>query len=575
MRRVTWDLSPYAGKTGYLEIIDDASGGWGHINVDDFRFSAFSSPPVPNYPQPEAVIAPESLRVRQGEVARFTSRSTHAPDTSISEAWSGPLGEGTGHAFLVNTKSLKPGRYKIMLQIVELRRQITNALAAFPQRRSATASAELIVEPAPVQSVDVPNLIGQQKQYALEILEEAGLRVGRMEERVSDRKAGIVVDQMPEPGGVSKLGSAMDLVIAKAQTHPEPTAVITPKTLRVRQGEVARFESRSDYETGDRSSEVWNGPSGAGKGHSFRFDTKGLKPGEYKVSLTVTDAHRQSDTASAVLIVEPAPTVFRLELFAEPAAAGVNESVTFRAVVAPEHATAQYRFDFGDGRTSGWQERGEAVHRYRAAGTYTPVVEMRIGETRLVEKRSVEIRPVTSVLHLAASPSVVKPGEPVTVHAQLDPPGEAVRYRFDFGDGSAVTEGNIPEAVHTYGSAGTYRVEVHADSGRRKITEQLSVTVREPAVPPWVAYGTAGFLGLLVALRIYRRLKPRVKEEPSPPSEKVSVTVHSEQGTAAYRIDKNPCSGGIEVRLRRIADAGRQRVDFNNNPEGEKRSEDA
>lgn len=39
MRRVTWDLTPYAGAVGVIRIVDEASGGWGHINVDDFRFS--------------------------------------------------------------------------------------------------------------------------------------------------------------------------------------------------------------------------------------------------------------------------------------------------------------------------------------------------------------------------------------------------------------------------------------------------------------------------------------------------------------------------------------------------------
>ena len=39
MRRVTWDLTPYAGGVGVIRIVDEASGGWGHINVDDFRVS--------------------------------------------------------------------------------------------------------------------------------------------------------------------------------------------------------------------------------------------------------------------------------------------------------------------------------------------------------------------------------------------------------------------------------------------------------------------------------------------------------------------------------------------------------
>ena len=40
MHRVEWDLSPYSGKTGRIRIVDNSSGGWGHINVDDFRFNS-------------------------------------------------------------------------------------------------------------------------------------------------------------------------------------------------------------------------------------------------------------------------------------------------------------------------------------------------------------------------------------------------------------------------------------------------------------------------------------------------------------------------------------------------------
>ncbi len=38
MNRVTWDVREYAGKTAIIEVHDNAAGGWGHINVDDFRY---------------------------------------------------------------------------------------------------------------------------------------------------------------------------------------------------------------------------------------------------------------------------------------------------------------------------------------------------------------------------------------------------------------------------------------------------------------------------------------------------------------------------------------------------------
>ena len=45
MRRVSWDVSPFAGARARVRIVDESSGGWGHINADDFRFSDEPVPP--------------------------------------------------------------------------------------------------------------------------------------------------------------------------------------------------------------------------------------------------------------------------------------------------------------------------------------------------------------------------------------------------------------------------------------------------------------------------------------------------------------------------------------------------
>ncbi len=48
MHRVSWDLAPYAGKTGRIRIVDNASGPWGHINADDFRIIPADIPATPS-----------------------------------------------------------------------------------------------------------------------------------------------------------------------------------------------------------------------------------------------------------------------------------------------------------------------------------------------------------------------------------------------------------------------------------------------------------------------------------------------------------------------------------------------
>lgn len=40
MQHARWDLTPYQGKTMFLKIVDQATGGWGHITVDHFEFDA-------------------------------------------------------------------------------------------------------------------------------------------------------------------------------------------------------------------------------------------------------------------------------------------------------------------------------------------------------------------------------------------------------------------------------------------------------------------------------------------------------------------------------------------------------
>jgi len=38
MKRVKWNVSKYQGQMARIRIVDKSSLGWGHINVDDFRF---------------------------------------------------------------------------------------------------------------------------------------------------------------------------------------------------------------------------------------------------------------------------------------------------------------------------------------------------------------------------------------------------------------------------------------------------------------------------------------------------------------------------------------------------------
>ncbi len=39
MSRITWDVSKWKGQKAHIVVLDQSMGGWGHVNVDDFRYT--------------------------------------------------------------------------------------------------------------------------------------------------------------------------------------------------------------------------------------------------------------------------------------------------------------------------------------------------------------------------------------------------------------------------------------------------------------------------------------------------------------------------------------------------------
>jgi len=65
MLPVLWDVSEYRGQSAYITIVDRATGGWGHINVDDIRELT---------PEEEAEVARQKAqaeKAREERIARF------------------------------------------------------------------------------------------------------------------------------------------------------------------------------------------------------------------------------------------------------------------------------------------------------------------------------------------------------------------------------------------------------------------------------------------------------------------------------------------------------------------------
>ena len=70
------------------------------------------------------------------------------------------------------------------------------------------------------------------------------------------------------------------------------------------------------------------------------------------------------------------PPAVRAELLAKPASVKAGETVSFRAQTNSGDPQIKYRFAFGDGATTGWQDNPRAEHKYAVAKDYFASLEV-------------------------------------------------------------------------------------------------------------------------------------------------------------------------------------------------------
>lgn len=197
MRRVSWDLSPLQGSRARLAITDSSSGGWGHINVDDFRFGA--SPVIGGL----AVLAEPGLRSTQQPTL------IHVPDLI----------------------GLRRDSATVLLAHLELRvRQARAVPSARPigiiiEQRPLPDS---VVAPGATVSivvaagVPVPDLRGRSLQEAGQVAVAAQFRIDSVFWSRSNRPVGTVLRQSPPPNDTVPMGSP--LVVEVAASNPATLA---------------------------------------------------------------------------------------------------------------------------------------------------------------------------------------------------------------------------------------------------------------------------------------------------------------------------------------------------------------
>ena len=206
MQRVTWDVTRFAGRRGRIRIVDASSGAGGRVSVDDIRFASVVVPNLIGRDEAEARRVLESRGLRAGTAGRVESR----------------VAEGR-----VLTQTPRAGA-----------------------RVEPGAAVDLdVAEPARVTN---PNLVGHDGQAAVRRLTAADLTPGRVRREESRQPEGTVLSQAPAAGQRTRIGTAVDLVVASPRTtqvpdlmgHDAGDAARLLAEADLRQGRVRQQESR-------------------------------------------------------------------------------------------------------------------------------------------------------------------------------------------------------------------------------------------------------------------------------------------------------------------------------------------
>src|SRR5580704_5230754 len=115
-----WEVSEHLGQTATIEIVDRATGGWGHINIDDIRFA--DTPPKemrlspldqqPDFGTLALSVFDEYAKVFPSHFEGFRDGGKRGSPSQPTESFEFPLGETNHDAGLVTSFSLQPGEEK-------------------------------------------------------------------------------------------------------------------------------------------------------------------------------------------------------------------------------------------------------------------------------------------------------------------------------------------------------------------------------------------------------------------------------------------------------------------------------
>jgi len=261
--------------------------------------------------------------------------------------------------------------------------------------------------------------------------------------------------------------------------YNKPTAGFSMNTDTACVGQTVTFTDATVISPGGAAIATWAWDFG--DGNATTVTTSSINhaytaPGNYPISLIVTDLNGCTGTIIQNIVIVPIPTVL---FTATPIFACVPPlNVTFTNTSTSIGPTT-YTWHFGDGNSS---STFNTSHTYTATGTYTVtlIVNQNGCIDSLVKPNYVVIQNLAA--NFAATPTVVCTGHPITFNNTTFP--AATTANWNFGDAGTST---LISPSHTYATGGTYTVTLIAGNGNCIDTTTGTVTVNQTPVANFTA----------------------------------------------------------------------------------------
>ena len=215
----------------------------------------------------------------------------------------------------------------------------------------------------------------------------------------------------------------------------------------------------------------------AGPSHPY------AEPGNYTVSLKVTDNRGDSHTATTWANISPKPPIADAN---GPYMGGATDSIEFSSDGShdPDGAITQYEWDFGDGSEHSFE--ANPSHVYTLQGNYTVTLTVTDDDNVTVTDTTwCDIAPRPPIPD-ANGPYAGITGETISFSSagSYDIDGDIVEYRWDMDDGSGVFIEENPSHVFTDVGNFTITLTVEDNEGLTGTATTYCIIELPPNVPP-------------------------------------------------------------------------------------------